>query len=93
MRHSHNEAIRQVWERRRLPEPAERRTLRKAAGLSAHTLGVTLGVTPTTVLRWEQGTSQPRGRNLTAYLQALDELRQATRGLPPGQGGEGRGDA
>jgi len=64
--------------RRRLPSPAERLGLRKAAGVSQGDLAAELGCTYVTVGRWERGEHAPRGRMLTRYVEILDELRRLT---------------
>jgi DNA-binding transcriptional regulator YiaG len=77
-----DEVSRRIRERRSLPSPAERRSLRERAGLSAQDLAGALRVTVSTVLRWETGERRPRGRNLIDYLRVLDTLRRHVRGGP-----------
>lgn len=60
--------------RRWLPQPAERRAIRQAAGLSLRQVGRDLGVTPQCVALWETGHREPRGGNLLAYIDVLVEL-------------------
>ena len=70
-------AIRHRLRRRKsLPAPEERRRLREQSGLSAREIGLAVGVTGASVLRWETGVRQPRGAFLDAYLDVLDTLRQ-----------------
>lgn len=66
-----------VKARRELPSPAERRAVRRDAGLSAAELAEAIGVTEAAVLTWERGTREPRGRNLDRYVEALRTLREA----------------
>lgn len=66
--------------RRELPTPALRRDIRARAGLSQAQLADAIGVDRVTVSRWEAGTRTPRGRHLTEYLEALNELASAVDG-------------
>jgi DNA-binding transcriptional regulator YiaG len=50
--------------------------LRRVAGISQAELGRAIGVTSTTVSRWERGERQPRGHHAVAYLSALRELSE-----------------
>ncbi|MGW7468698.1 sigma factor-like helix-turn-helix DNA-binding protein [Streptomyces xantholiticus] len=54
-----------------LPPPKERRRLREARSLSEDAVAATIGVTRTTVLSWEAGRSDPRGRKREAYARLL----------------------
>ncbi len=62
-----------------LPSVAVRRSIRRRANASLRDMGLTLGVSPMTVLRWEHGTSEPRLENAIAYRRLLDALDEATR--------------
>ena len=62
---------------RSLPEPAERRALREAAGLTQRELADTIGVDRTAITHWESGRRNPDGKRLDAYLEALGALREA----------------
>jgi DNA-binding transcriptional regulator YiaG len=53
-------ALAQQVREARLPEPALRRLIRKAAAVSLAEVAGELGVTSVTVLRWERGDSDPR---------------------------------
>ncbi|WP_053727501.1 telomere-associated protein Tap [Streptomyces sp. WM6378] len=57
-----------------LPEPAERRRLRKAAGLSQEQVARALDVRRESVTSWEAGRSEPRPPKRAAYLRLLDGL-------------------
>ena len=63
-----------------MPSPRRRRSLRRQAGLTQAELGSVLGVSGTTVARWESGLRSPNGSNKSRYLALLDELakRSAT---------------
>lgn len=71
--------VRARLEATRLPEPAERKRIRKEAGLSLKRLGEELGVTETAVWHWENGTSGqgPSAENAPRYKQLLDKLAKA----------------
>lgn len=60
-----------------LPPPLERVKIRQESGASLRDLAEELGVSPMTVLRWEQGRSKPRMRRAIAYRRLLDELKEA----------------
>lgn len=62
-----------------LPPVAVRRRIRRRANASLRDMGLSLGVSPMTVLRWAQGTTEPRLENAIAYRQLLDALDEATR--------------
>ena len=60
---------------RRLVEAGETRRLRESAGLTMREAARHCGdVDPTAIMHWERGTRTPRGRNLRAYAQLLDQL-------------------
>jgi transcriptional regulator with XRE-family HTH domain len=50
--------------------------VRRFAGISQAELGEAVGVTSTTISRWERGQRQPRGHHAIAYLRALRELNE-----------------
>lgn len=62
-----------------LPEPAERRRIRQAAGLSLKRVGEALGVSESAIWHWENGTAGqgPALENAAAYRKLLDELAAA----------------
>lgn len=60
-----------------LPPPAVRREIRRTAKVSLAEMGAELGVTPVTVLRWEQGTFEPRRDRAIAYRNLLQSLQEA----------------
>jgi transcriptional regulator with XRE-family HTH domain len=61
--------------RRTLPQPAERRAIRVAAGISRSEVGDACGVTRQAVAMWENGTRMPRGTRLLKYSEALRAIR------------------
>lgn len=60
-----------------LPEPAELRSLREAAGLSQQNLADAMGVTRAAVSHWETGTRSPRGELRYRYMSAISVLRES----------------
>jgi DNA-binding transcriptional regulator YiaG len=58
----------------RLPDTAARKGLRESAGLSSRQLASALGVTATTVIRWERG-AIPSREHAIRYREVLDALR------------------
>lgn len=64
--------------RRRLPDPATRRALRVAAGLSQADVAACVGVDRASVSRWETGHRSPRGDTAEAYAALLRDLAAAT---------------
>lgn len=58
----------------RWSDPTTRKAIRVRCGLSQQQLADTLGVTQTTVQRWENGTRNPRGANAARYYGTLDAL-------------------
>jgi transcriptional regulator with XRE-family HTH domain len=50
--------------------------VRRIAGITQAELGEALGVTSTTISRWERGERQPRGRHAIAYLRAVREITE-----------------
>ncbi len=62
-----------------LPEPEERRRLREEAGLSVRAFANALGVSPSTVARWETGEREPNGPFLFVYVDGLRTLAKVRR--------------
>ncbi|MEX0753994.1 MAG: helix-turn-helix transcriptional regulator [Actinomycetota bacterium] len=60
-----------------LPEPDERRRIRKEAGARVEDLADIIGVHPWTVLRWETGKNKPRLEDRLAYAKVLRQLERA----------------
>lgn len=61
---------------RRLPPPADRKAIRKAAGVSHGRVADELGVHRITVLKWESGDRTPRGDRLRRYVELLEALKR-----------------
>lgn len=59
---------------RSLPSPHMRQLLREQAGLTRSEIAGALGVTPTTVGRWEKGHRNPRGNDFQNYFELLERL-------------------
>jgi transcriptional regulator with XRE-family HTH domain len=59
----------------RLPAGPIRRSIRLAARVTLREMADELGVTPMTVLRWEQGVEPHRERAIR-YREVLDQLRE-----------------
>ncbi|GAA1236724.1 hypothetical protein GCM10009665_28620 [Kitasatospora nipponensis] len=57
-----------------LPEPAERRRLREAAGFTQEEVAAALGVRRETFVKWEAGSAQPRAPRRGAYAWLLAGL-------------------
>ncbi len=62
-----------------LPTPEERRRLREVAGLSVRAFANALGVSPSTVARWETGEREPSGPFLFVYVDGLRTLAKVRR--------------
>jgi DNA-binding transcriptional regulator YiaG len=60
--------------KRRLPPPDERRRLRENAGFSVRSFANALGISPSTLARWEIGEREPRGPMLFIYVDGLRAL-------------------
>lgn len=67
-------ALGHARDRRRMPGPAERRVIRKAAGLTQVDVAAALGVSRVSVVRWESGARTPRGELANRYLSLLARL-------------------
>lgn len=82
-------ALEQAQLRRRLPPPAQRRKLRRRAGLSQGVVGRVLGVSAVTICRWESGARAPSRRLAPLYA---DLLARLARGVANGgEAAEGSG--
>jgi transcriptional regulator with XRE-family HTH domain len=68
--------LRLILEGRETARSGRGARLRRVAGITQAELGGALGVTSTTISRWERGERQPRGRHAVAYLRALRELSE-----------------
>ncbi|MFJ8313270.1 MULTISPECIES: telomere-associated protein Tap [unclassified Streptomyces] len=66
--------LEQVYAQDGLPAPAERKRLRKAAGLSQEQVARALDVRRESVTSWEAGRTEPRPPKRAAYLRLLDGL-------------------
>jgi DNA-binding transcriptional regulator YiaG len=73
-----DELLGQIRVRRALPEPAVRRELREAAGLTQREVGRVIGVDEATVSRWESGARAPRGLRRESYAALLKRLGEET---------------
>ena len=62
-----------------LPTPEARRRLREEAGLSVRAFANALGVSPSTVARWETGEREPSGPFLFVYVDGLRTLAKVRR--------------
>ncbi len=67
-------ALRHAQHKKQLPAPATRRFLREKSGITQLSVARALGVTQTTISRYETGSRQPRGEALERYLSVLDRL-------------------
>ena len=61
---------------RRLPAPQDARQIRVRAGISASRMAREVGVSHSTLLRWEDGTFGPRGPKRVVYVQLLEQLQE-----------------
>lgn len=87
MTHQPEPTIAELLElRQRLPEPAERRSIREGLGLSRERIARELGVSQETVFQWEAGNASPRKVNLLAYVELLERLRDAAENHGKGKG-------
>lgn len=60
--------------RRALPDPADRRFLRRRIGLSQDQVAQVLGVHRVSVARWESGLRNPSTEHLEPYMRVLGLL-------------------
>lgn len=63
---------------RELLAPGVARQIRIAAGVTQGRMAEELDVDRTTIVRWEQGSSVPRGPQRQRYLDLLNDLREDT---------------
>ena len=66
-----------------LPEPAERKRLREAGGLSQDQVARALSVRRETITGWELGRSEPRPPKRAAYIRLLEGLAERFPASPP----------
>jgi DNA-binding XRE family transcriptional regulator len=64
----------------RLPEPAERRRIRREARVPLRRMGAIIGVSGMTILQWERGDTEPRLDHAAAYGQLLRQIAAAIQG-------------
>ena len=69
-----SELLERLQARRVLPLAAERRQIRLDAGASLRDVAREIGVSPTSVIRWERGSSP--GVHTAAYARLLGELKR-----------------
>jgi transcriptional regulator with XRE-family HTH domain len=69
-----SELLERLRARRALPLPAARRQIRDDAGASLRDVAREIGVSATSVLRWERGASP--GIHTAAYARLLEELKR-----------------
>ena len=67
-------ALEQAQQHLTLPPPAERRRLRRAAGLTLADLAQAVNVSAVSVHRWERGTRTPALRHVARYAGLLGVL-------------------
>ena len=63
----------------RLPTPRLARAIRESAHVSQVRLAAEIGVHRLTLVRWERGTSRPRGASLAAYVELLERLQEVSK--------------
>jgi DNA-binding transcriptional regulator YiaG len=67
-----------VSKARSLASTGAARSIRLAAGLSLREIAADLGVSPSTVLRWERGERRPRTQAAARYGHRLEELMESS---------------
>ena len=70
------EDLRAIRMARDLAASGAARLAREGAGLSLGETARALGVSPSTVMRWESGEVRPRGARAVRYAELLRELMQ-----------------
>ncbi len=73
------ESVLQISRVRSLTRSGAARTVRIAAGLTLGELAEAVGVSPTTIWRWEQGQRSPRGEPAIKYGELLEALMKSPR--------------
>ena len=68
---------RRISVKRAMPNPAQRRRIRKLANISQATLANAVGVSQSTIGYWETGERNPSGEHAEIYLRLLLELQAA----------------
>jgi transcriptional regulator with XRE-family HTH domain len=71
---SESELLERLRARRALPLAADRRQIRIDAGASLRDVAREIGVSATSVIRWERGASP--GTHTAAYARLLEELKR-----------------
>lgn len=71
-------AINDAWERRALPCPGVRRTLREQVGVSQSAVASAVGVSRSAISRYESGARTPTSEVLRRYGAVLERLAQET---------------
>ena len=71
---SESELLERLRAKRALPPAAERRRIRDQAGASLRDVAREIGVSATSVIRWERGGSP--GPHTAAYARLLEELKR-----------------
>jgi DNA-binding transcriptional regulator YiaG len=66
----------------KLPPPSERARIRREARITLREFAQVLGVTTTTVYRWELGDTEPKTDHAIAYSDLLTKIQEA---LTPGE--------
>lgn len=61
----------------KLPPLAERARIRREARVTLREFAAVLGVTTTTVYRWEQGETEPKADHAVAYAHLLARIQEA----------------
>jgi transcriptional regulator with XRE-family HTH domain len=69
-----SELLERLRAKRTLPPGDERRRIREAAGASLRDVAAELGISATSVIRWERGGSP--GQHTAAYARLLEELKR-----------------